>query len=80
MKTITRRLSRLEGRLGMVETERTRYLAARLEDARRRMARLGYPERTPEDVSGLTIVQILNRGRERAANRAIAEEAAERFR
>jgi hypothetical protein len=80
MKTITRRLCRLERTLGVVETERTRYLVARLEDARRRMSRLGYPQRTPEDVSGLTMEQILNRGRERAAKRTISEEAAEGFR
>jgi hypothetical protein len=78
MKTIEGRVQRLERGLGLVETERTRYLAARLEDARRRMARLGYPERTPEDLSGLTVEQILNRGRERAWRAAIAEEAAER--
>jgi hypothetical protein len=80
MKTITRRVRRLEERYGPpAETAHTRYLAARLEAARRRMVLAGYPEHAPEGLSGLTTEQILLRGCERARQAAIAEEAAERL-
>ena len=75
MRAISRRLGRLEGRLGPVETEHTRYLMERLEAAHRRMALAGYPVHLPGNLSGLTVEQILNRGRPRARQAASAEEA-----
>jgi hypothetical protein len=86
MSPIIRRLRRLEDRFGTVETEHTRQLLAQLEAGRRRVAewraREGLPPEEPdkEDLSGLTIVEILHWGRERAHQAAIAEEAADRYR
>jgi len=63
MKAISKRLVKLESRFGAVETEFTRNLRQRLEHAR---LRAGLPVRSPEDLSGMTVEQILNRGRLRA--------------
>lgn len=80
MKTITRRLCRLEGRFGVVETEETRRVRAVAETLRRRIAagqaRVGNPERVVEDLSGLTMEEILLRGRQRARQAAIEAEQA----
>jgi hypothetical protein len=72
-KAINRRLGRLEDRLGLgPETEDDRRLRERLQNARRRIAGwrasqgLSPDERQREDLSGLTIVEILHRGRARA--------------
>ena len=84
MSPIIRRLRRLEDRFGTVETVHTRQLLAQLEAGRRRVAewraREGLPPEEPdkEDLSGLTIAEILHRGRERARQAHIAQEAAER--
>jgi hypothetical protein len=73
MKTITRRLLRLEGRLGLVETEESRRARDLMETLRRRraarLAREGRLESDTverEDLSGLTLAEILQRGRQRA--------------
>jgi hypothetical protein len=76
VRTIARRLQRLEEGFGLgPETEENRRLRERLETARRRTAerrvREGLPpletdERLGEDLTGLSIVQILQRGRARA--------------
>ena len=76
MRTISRRLQRLEEGFGLgPETEEDRRLRERLEKFRRRIAerraREGLPpletdEHQREDLRGLTIVQILQRGRARA--------------
>ena len=69
MKAIHRRLRKLEEGLGLVpETEQEKRLRARLEAARARMAAWGYPVTQPDEneLSGMTIVEILHRGRERA--------------
>jgi len=75
MKTIIRRLRRLEDRFGpAVETESDRHLLGRIEAARRRLAEADgldgrvrtAVEGEQEDVSGLSLEQILLRGRERA--------------
>jgi hypothetical protein len=76
MKTIIRRLRRLEDRFGpAVETESDRQLLARIEAGRRRLAKakergewcgsIDNGER--EDFAGLSVVEILQRGRERVA-------------
>jgi hypothetical protein len=73
MKTIIRRLRRLEDRLGPpVETEFSRCLRERIEAGRRRLAESGPQDgrmrntgaREPQDISGLSVEQILRRGRE----------------
>jgi hypothetical protein len=75
VKTIIRRLRRLEDRFcPPVETESDRQLLARIEAGRRRLATadgLGgrvstAGDREHEDVSGLSLEQILHRGREKA--------------
>jgi hypothetical protein len=76
VRTISRRLQRLEEGLGLgPETEHDRRLREQLEKFRRRAAerraREGLPpveadERQREDLTGLSIVQILQRGRARA--------------
>jgi hypothetical protein len=73
MKTITRRLLRLEGRFGLVETEESRRARELVETLRRRraarLAREGRLESDTverEDLSGLTLVEILQRGWQRA--------------
>jgi len=82
MKTITRRLLRLENGLGLgPETESERRLHARIEEGRRRVADarargdlppLDTADNQREDVSGLTVTEILNRGRARVAQSARA--------
>ena len=72
MRTISRRLGRLEDKFGVAETEFTRHLAVRLEAGRRAAesrAHDGYPARSRENFFGLTVEQILLRGRQRAAGR-----------
>jgi hypothetical protein len=68
MRAISKRLHRLERRLGTAaESEATRHLRMRLENARRRC---GSPAASPEHLAGLrvmTISQILHSGRQRAA-------------
>ena len=75
-RTISRRLGRLEDRLGFgPETEDHRRLRERLVSARRRLAEWRAHERLPpeeerqhENLTGLSIVDILHRGRARACN------------
>jgi hypothetical protein len=75
MKGISRRIRRLEDRLGPpVETPFLRHLRERIEAGRRRVAqsREGVGQAPDaigkewEDLSGLTVTQILHRGRARA--------------
>jgi len=75
MKTIIRRLCRLEDRFcPPVETESSRRLRESIEAARRRVAESDLPDGRArnagglerEDVSGLSVEQIRRRGRERA--------------
>jgi hypothetical protein len=71
MKALSRRLRQLENTLvPEVETEFTLELAARIEEGRCRaaVARSGeaHPECTSKDLSGLTVEEILLRGRQRA--------------
>ena len=76
MRTIARRLQRPEEGFGLgPETEEDRRLRERLESSRRRVAgvwvREGLPpveadEHQRDDSTGLSIVQILQRGRARA--------------
>ena len=72
MKTIIRRLRRLEIGAGVIETAASRRDAELAEVLRRRIAagraRAGLPEATVEsreDVSGLSLEEILQRGRQR---------------
>jgi hypothetical protein len=75
MKTIIRRVRRLEDRLGPpVETEFSRCLRERIDAGRRRLAE-SCPQdgrmrntvaRERQDISGLGVEQILRSGRERA--------------
>ena len=77
MKAIDRRLRRLEERFGPhVETEYERQLLARIEAGRRRVAESrergegsGFDDghEPKEDLTGLTVEQILLRGRARNA-------------
>lgn len=73
MGAISKRLHRLERRLGTaVENEQTRYLRMRLENSR---LRCGLPPPSPErlaELRGMTVVQILHSGRQRAAAARIA--------
>jgi len=77
MRAITRRIGRLENRLGSVETEDMRRLRQRLEAARRRMRAWRALEGIPEpvdngvrkDLSGQTLAEILRGGRERMRQR-----------
>lgn len=69
MRAIARRLQRLEQRFGrtVVETEHTRGLTMRLEEGRRR---LGLPSiflEFPSELRSMSLVEILNSGRRRAA-------------
>jgi hypothetical protein len=65
MGAISKRLHRLERRLGTaVESEATRHLRMRLENARRRC---GSPAPSPErlaELRGMTVPQILHLGRQ----------------
>ncbi len=76
MKSIIRRLGKLEGRLGLAaETDFDRQVRARIEAGRRRLAEA--KERGEwhgsirncawEDCAQLSVFEILQRGRERAA-------------
>ena len=78
MKAITRRLRMLENRLGPpVETQFDRQLRARIEAGRRRVAqwqeqeRISVRDQNEENLSGLSITEILHRGRARALTRAV---------
>ena len=69
MKTIHRRLRKLEEGFGLgPQTEEEKRLRARLAAARARMAAAGYPVTEPDEseLRGMTIIEILHRGRERA--------------
>ena len=76
MKSIIRRLGKLEGRLGLApETEFDRQLRARIEAGRRRLAEAKergewsgpIDDDQGEDLAGLSVIDILDRGRERVA-------------
>jgi hypothetical protein len=76
MTTIIRRLRKLEKRFGPpVETEHTRRLRARLEAGRRRLAEAQergewcgpVSDYDGENLAGLSVTEILHRGRERVA-------------
>ena len=69
MKTIHRRLRKLEEGLGLIpQTEEEKRLRARLEAARARLAACGYQITEPDEneLRGMTISEILQRGRQRA--------------
>jgi hypothetical protein len=76
MRAILKRLDRLEKRFGLVEqpetaaeSEQTRWLRMRLENAR---LRCKLPPPSPErlaELRGMTLVQILHSGRQRALAR-----------
>ena len=71
MRAIETRLRRLEERFRPEpETEFKRNLMARLNLGRQRA---GLVQRSPEDLSGMTVEQILHRGRLRASERVLAE-------
>jgi hypothetical protein len=77
MRSISRRIRKLEERLGPpVETEYTRRLRERIEAGRRRLAQWREQDgisvsdqdrENREDLSGLTLTEILHRGRARVA-------------
>jgi hypothetical protein len=77
MKTISRRIRRLEERfrLGPVETEFSRRLRERIEEGRRRLAeakeRIEWSgpvhDGEGEDRTGLSVTEILHRGRAKVA-------------
>jgi hypothetical protein len=76
MKTIIRRLRRLEDRFGPpAETEYTRHLRERIKAGRQRVAEAQARGELPvpiydyerKDLTGLSAVEILNRGRARVA-------------
>ena len=76
MRTITRRLQKLEDACGLgPETEGERQLRARIEEGRQRVAELRARGELPpatsqhdlDDLSGLSILEILQRGRARVA-------------
>jgi hypothetical protein len=83
MKTIVRRLRKLEDRFGLApETEFDRQLRERIEAGRRRVAEARergelsgpiYEDEEKEDLTGLSVMEILHRGRARAVARAKAE-------
>ena len=79
MRTIARRLQRLEEGFALgPETEQDRQLRERIKAAHRRAAerraREGLPPEEPdeEDLSGLTLTEILHRGRARARAKTLA--------
>ena len=77
MTTLGKRLSKLEQTLGLgPETEQQRYLRQRLDAARTRMESYGYrfTPTPPDELAGLTMAEILNRGRNRAAAQTIEGE------
>jgi hypothetical protein len=73
MKTIVRRLRKLEDRFcPPVETEFDRQLRGRIEAGRRRVAEHGewcgsVDDGEEENLAGLSMIEILHRGRERVA-------------
>ena len=80
MKALCRRLLVLENRLGLIETAEDRRVHELVETIRqRRAARLtleGIEYQPPEDtaeLAGLSVADILRRGRERAHARALVE-------
>jgi hypothetical protein len=80
MGASSKRLQRLEKRLGTaVESEATRQLRMRLENARLRCGLLPpSPERLAE-LRGMTVVQILHSGRQRGSSGARVGSQAERL-
>ena len=85
MKAITRRLRKLEDRLGPpVETEFDRQLRARLEAGQRRVAQwrqqegISVRDQDRENLSGLTVDEILHRGRARVAKAKAERDAVQR--
>jgi len=83
MRTLSRRLRKLEDRFGLApETEFDRQLRLRIEAGRRRVAEARergelsspiYDYDEKEDLTGLSVIEILHRGRARAVARAKAE-------
>jgi hypothetical protein len=80
MKSIIRRLRKLEDRFGPpVETASTRRLRERIEAGRRRVAQwreqkgISVRDQDGENLSGLSVAEILQRGRARASARAIEQ-------
>jgi hypothetical protein len=79
MRAISRRIDRLENGLGLVETGEER---RRREQLERRMAaarvRVGHAEpdrdKLREDLSGLTLAEVILRGRQRVKRRDRARE------
>ena len=66
MRALSRRLRRLEERLGpTVETEKTRRLLARLEAGRVRLKLPPSPPERPAELAGMSMIAILNAGRDR---------------
>ena len=85
MKAITRRLRKLEDRLGPpVETEFDRQLRARLVAGQRRVAQwrqqegISVRDQDRENLSGLTETEILHRGRARVARAKAERDAIQR--
>jgi hypothetical protein len=82
MKSISRRIRRLEERFGPpVETEFTRRLRERIEAGRRRVAQWREQEGNPvsdhhrENLAGLSVTEILRRGRAKTREHPRAEKA-----
>lgn len=80
MRTLSRRLRKLEDRFGLApETEFERRLRVRIEAGRRRLAEAhqrgewcgSVDDDKGEDLAGLSVVEILHRGRARVLARAI---------
>jgi hypothetical protein len=80
MKAISTRIRKLEVGAGFIETEESRRTRELVETIRRRRAarraREGLPAEEPDedDLSGLTLTDILHRGRARARARTLAGE------
>jgi len=84
MKTIAKRILKLELGAGLIETEESRRTRELVETIRRRRAarraREGLPPEEPdeaqrEDLSGLSLREVVQRGCASACARALAEEA-----
>jgi hypothetical protein len=76
MTALGKRLTKLEETLGLgPETEQQKYLRQRLDAARKRMESYGYRfTPTPrKELAGLTMAEILNRGRDRVAAKTIQD-------
>jgi len=85
MKNISRRIRKLEERFGPpVETEFTRRLRERIEAGRRRVAQwreqegISVSDQHRENLAGLSVTEILHRGRARVARAKAEREAAQR--